>query len=116
MFTKKNINDNSFVLTSILYRMSNIRERGVFIFRIGKAGLSGSVVEPDRPASPRETETGLSEVPDRCETTFDPCPQEADCEQYSIGFCCKCKEGYIGNGRQCIKLGKELINKIRNYN
>lgn len=86
-----------------LDRMSNIKEAGIFIFRIGKLGVSGGVIEPDRPSSSRESDVEPSDVMGRCETTFDPCPPEAHCEQYSTGFCCKCKEGFIGNGRQCIK-------------
>ncbi|KAM9857042.1 nidogen-1-like [Aulostomus maculatus] len=34
------------------------------------------------------------------------CSPSADCRDYSNGYCCHCKPGFYGNGRDCIAEGK----------
>ena len=33
------------------------------------------------------------------------CSVNADCVDHDGGFCCTCKDGYFGNGKNCLKIG-----------
>ena len=43
------------------------------------------------------------------------CSVNADCVDHDGGFCCTCKDGYFGNGKNCLKIGsyfKYILNSI----
>ncbi|KAA0710949.1 Nidogen-2 [Triplophysa tibetana] len=40
-----------------------------------------------------------------CERFQTHCSQNADCTDYSTGFCCHCNSGFYGNGRHCLPNG-----------
>lgn len=37
------------------------------------------------------------------------CHAEATCKQYSDGGCCRCKSGFYGNGKECLRAGNTTI-------
>ncbi|CAL9688125.1 unnamed protein product [Knipowitschia caucasica] len=41
-----------------------------------------------------------------CANNRDKCSQFADCRDYSGGYCCHCRDGFYGNGIQCVAEGK----------
>lgn len=41
-----------------------------------------------------------------CSSNSHKCSVFADCRDYSSGFCCHCKPGYYGNGKDCVAEGK----------
>lgn len=47
-----------------------------------------------------------------CERFQTHCSQNADCTDYSAGFCCHCNSGFYGNGRHCLPNGKCLCTKM----
>ncbi|KAK1886793.1 Nidogen-1 [Dissostichus eleginoides] len=41
-----------------------------------------------------------------CAHNQQKCSAFADCRDYSQGYCCQCKPGYYGNGKDCVAEGK----------
>ncbi|KAM4603908.1 nidogen-1-like [Polymixia lowei] len=41
-----------------------------------------------------------------CATNRQKCSAFADCRDYSNGYCCHCRPGYYGNGKDCVAEGK----------
>ncbi|MFT7807036.1 nidogen-1 [Arapaima gigas] len=41
-----------------------------------------------------------------CATTRHGCSSFADCRDYSGGYCCRCRPGFYGNGKDCVAEGK----------
>uniref|UniRef100_A0AAR2J865 Nidogen 1a n=1 Tax=Pygocentrus nattereri TaxID=42514 RepID=A0AAR2J865_PYGNA len=41
-----------------------------------------------------------------CANSRQECSSFADCQDYATGFCCHCRPGFYGNGKQCIAEGK----------
>lgn len=41
-----------------------------------------------------------------CSSGTHACSVFADCRDYSTGYCCHCKPGYYGNGKDCVAEGK----------
>ncbi|XP_016359718.1 nidogen-1-like [Sinocyclocheilus anshuiensis] len=41
-----------------------------------------------------------------CSSNKHKCSVFADCRDYADGFCCHCKPGYYGNGKDCVAEGK----------
>ncbi|TRY83859.1 hypothetical protein DNTS_030091 [Danionella cerebrum] len=41
-----------------------------------------------------------------CSSNQHKCSVFADCRDYTNGFCCHCKPGYYGNGKDCVAEGK----------
>uniref|UniRef100_A0A8C7RS93 Nidogen 2 n=1 Tax=Oncorhynchus mykiss TaxID=8022 RepID=A0A8C7RS93_ONCMY len=46
-----------------------------------------------------------SETKETCARFQQQCSQNADCTDYSSGFCCHCRSGFYGNGRHCLPDG-----------
>lgn len=42
-----------------------------------------------------------------CANNWQKCSSFADCRDYSGGYCCHCRPGYYGDGRDCVAEGKE---------
>uniref|UniRef100_A0AAY4CPH5 Nidogen 1a n=1 Tax=Denticeps clupeoides TaxID=299321 RepID=A0AAY4CPH5_9TELE len=40
-----------------------------------------------------------------CSNNRDKCSTFADCRDYASGYCCHCRPGFFGNGKQCISEG-----------
>ncbi|XP_041921911.1 nidogen-1 isoform X1 [Alosa sapidissima] len=43
---------------------------------------------------------------DTCENNRQKCSPFADCKDHASGYCCHCRPGYFGNGKQCVSQGK----------
>ncbi|KAI5616618.1 nidogen-1 isoform X1, partial [Silurus asotus] len=43
---------------------------------------------------------------EKCTNNRHKCSRFADCRDYNTGYCCHCKEGYYGNGNDCVAAGK----------
>ncbi|XP_063054021.1 nidogen-1-like [Engraulis encrasicolus] len=41
-----------------------------------------------------------------CANNWQKCSSFADCRDYSDGYCCHCRSGYYGDGRDCVAEGK----------
>lgn len=41
-----------------------------------------------------------------CSSNKHKCSAFADCRDYANGYCCHCKPGYYGNGKDCIAEGE----------
>ncbi|XP_043107714.1 LOW QUALITY PROTEIN: nidogen-1-like [Puntigrus tetrazona] len=41
-----------------------------------------------------------------CSSNKHKCSVFADCRDYAAGYCCRCKPGYYGNGKDCVAEGK----------
>ncbi|XP_047459404.1 nidogen-1 [Mugil cephalus] len=41
-----------------------------------------------------------------CANNRNKCSQFADCKDYPGGYCCHCRPGFYGNGKQCVAEGK----------
>ncbi|KAL2083319.1 hypothetical protein ACEWY4_021092 [Coilia grayii] len=41
-----------------------------------------------------------------CENHREKCSPFADCTDHASGYCCHCRAGYYGNGKQCVPEGK----------
>uniref|UniRef100_A0A4W5P9J2 Nidogen 2 n=1 Tax=Hucho hucho TaxID=62062 RepID=A0A4W5P9J2_9TELE len=46
-----------------------------------------------------------TETKETCARFQQQCSQNADCTDYSSGFCCHCRSGFYGNGRHCLPDG-----------
>lgn len=82
-----------------LSETSNYGQPGRWLYRVGKLEEGESVEEPDNvthqeePAQARTCAAG-----GRLQ-----CHSSATCEDTRDGFCCKCKDGFYGNGYSCIR-------------
>lgn len=82
-----------------LSETSNFGQPGRWLYRVGKLAEDESIVEPDN--APRQEEIV---TPSSCSGGGRlQCHSMATCEDVQDGFCCKCKDGYYGNGYSCIK-------------
>lgn len=82
-----------------LSETSNYGQPGRWLYRVGKLAEGESVEEPDNVPQEEETSQPLS-----CASGGRlQCHSMATCEDTQDGFCCKCKDGYYGNGYSCIK-------------
>ncbi|XP_056266669.1 nidogen-1-like isoform X1 [Pseudoliparis swirei] len=41
-----------------------------------------------------------------CASNWNKCSSFADCRDYSKGYCCHCRPGFYGNGKNCVAEGK----------
>lgn len=84
-----------------LTETSNYGQNGRWIYRVGKLADDKNVEQPDNLRIPEQTHTATS-----CSSGGRlQCHSSATCEDLvgKPGFCCKCREGYYGNGLSCIK-------------
>ncbi|ELT91752.1 hypothetical protein CAPTEDRAFT_173985 [Capitella teleta] len=80
-----------------LVSWTNTGQAGLWIFRIGQT--QGGDIE-----SPGEQEGQGMEKPTTCADGGDrTCHSSARCEDFENGFCCRCQEPAIGNGKNCVK-------------
>ena len=78
---------------------SNSNEAGVWLFKIGPLGENEPVGEPEvRVGNLLDPYTAPS-----CEKGGHmTCHSSSTCENVNDGFCCKCIEGWYGDGRSCL--------------
>ncbi|CAG9113923.1 unnamed protein product [Plutella xylostella] len=80
---------------------SNVHEPGKYVFRVGEIQPEGNIAAPDN----------YNQYDLEAEDEYKTCAQsgasmchfEARCVDYQAGICCKCNEGFYGNGKSCIK-------------
>ncbi|KAG4067397.1 hypothetical protein HA402_011951, partial [Bradysia odoriphaga] len=84
-----------------LSELTNCGDPGSWLFRIGPLGVepNSNVQEPDY-GSINESEVG---VPTCASLGRLKCHSSATCVDTSKGFCCKCNNGFYGNGYSCLK-------------
>ncbi|KAI1284954.1 Nidogen-1 [Halotydeus destructor] len=78
-------------------KMSNTVQRtpGIWLFRTGLLNPGENVeAAMEKRIVPPEQET--------CTSAENPCPPTSECTNYAVGFCCKCGEGFTGNGISCL--------------
>lgn len=46
---------------------------------------------------------------EKCVDNKHKCSVFADCRDYSTGYCCHCRPGYYGNGKDCVPDGKKTL-------
>lgn len=81
-------------------QLSNVGIPGAWLFRVGHLQFEESIEEPDQVRS-AEPETF---APKSCANGGNlKCHISAMCTDTASGFCCKCKNGFYGNGFSCIK-------------
>lgn len=81
-----------------LSETSNAGQPGRWLYRVGKLAEGASVEEPDNVSHQEEPSQALT-----CASGGRlQCHSSATCEDTQDGFCCKCKDGYYGNGNSCI--------------
>lgn len=77
---------------------SNINTPGVWLYRVGFLDYNADVEQPNNPAIKVTIQT-----PYNCrDGLWKECHSDATCIDTREGFCCKCNEGFYGNGRSCI--------------
>lgn len=82
-----------------LSETSNFGQPGRWLYRVGKFEEGENIEEPDNVQKQDENLT-----PTSCSSGGRlQCHSQATCEDNRLGFCCKCKDGYYGNGYNCIK-------------
>lgn len=82
-----------------LSETSNYGQPGRWLYRVGKLEEGENVEEPDNVSQQEETSQ-----PTNCAGGGRlQCHSMATCDDTQDGFCCKCKEGFYGNGYSCIK-------------
>lgn len=47
-----------------------------------------------------------------CASNRHKCPSSAECRDYKTGYCCHCKPGFYGNGKECIADGTLIFSMI----
>lgn len=78
---------------------SNINIPGVWLFRVGPLTYNEDIQTPNNIDT-----TLITPLPQSCsEGLYQKCHSSAECIDKSFGFCCRCKDGYYGNGHSCIK-------------
>lgn len=81
-----------------LTETSNYGHPGRWLYRVGKLSDGENVEEPDNVAQVEESAQPLT-----CASGGRlQCHSSAICEDLREGFCCKCKDGFYGNGHSCI--------------
>ncbi|KAI2658943.1 Nidogen-1 [Labeo rohita] len=79
-------------------------------------------VQPRRPQTPLQQQPQIPQVViidedelnvdvfsynyETCSSNKHKCSVFADCRDYANGYCCHCKPGYYGNGKDCVAEGK----------
>lgn len=82
-----------------LSETSNYGQAGRWLYRVGRLAEGESVEEPDNVPHHEENLQPLT-----CASGGRlQCHSSATCEDTQDGFCCKCKDGFYGNGYSCIK-------------
>ncbi|KAL4705359.1 hypothetical protein ACJJTC_006845 [Scirpophaga incertulas] len=80
---------------------SNTHEPGKYVFRVGNISYDGNVAVPDQY---NQNEVEVEEESKTCaQSGLSVCHIQARCVDYQAGICCKCNEGFYGNGKSCIK-------------
>lgn len=70
---------------------------GKWLYRVGPLGYEENIVEPESVAHHQESEQ-------TCATNGRmKCHVRSTCTDEPEGFCCACREGYYGNGYNCLK-------------
>lgn len=77
---------------------SNNGEAGTWLFKVGPLEIDGNVKEPNL-----VDEEALREPRTCAEGGHFKCHSAASCTDTRSGFCCTCKNGYYGNGFNCVK-------------
>lgn len=78
---------------------SNYGQNGRWLYRVGKLSEGENVEEPDNTQQIEETAQPLT-----CASGGRlQCHSSATCQDVQDGFCCKCKDGFYGNGLSCIR-------------
>lgn len=81
-----------------LSETSNYGQPGRWLYRVGKLSEGENVEEPDNVLQDEEEAKPLT-----CASGGRlQCHSAATCEDNQDGFCCKCKDGFYGNGNSCI--------------
>lgn len=81
-------------------QLSNVGIPGAWLFRVGHLQVEDSIEEPDQV---RSAEPEIL-APKTCANGGSlKCHISAVCTDTTSGFCCKCKNGFYGNGFSCIK-------------
>ncbi|PAV58921.1 hypothetical protein WR25_10468 [Diploscapter pachys] len=57
------------------------------------------------PPAMKQTKSGIHFPENVCESEANDCNENAECESYKTGHCCRCSEGWTGNGHTCIVKG-----------
>lgn len=83
-----------------IHRISNVGDRGLWMFHIGRTLPNGNVQVPDLNLG----EAAITiNSPQSCAVGAAFCHRHAQCVDYSPGFCCNCVDGYYGNGKNCLQ-------------
>lgn len=83
------------------FRWSNIHEPGKYVFRVGNISYEGNIAVPDQYD---QNEVEVEEESKTCaQSGPSVCHIQARCVDYQAGICCKCIDGFYGNGKSCIK-------------
>jgi nidogen (entactin) len=85
----------------IPFRWTNAHEPGKYIFRVGNISYDNNIAVPDQY---NQNEVEVEEESKTCaQSALSVCHIQARCVDYQAGICCKCNDGFYGNGRSCIK-------------
>lgn len=83
-----------------LNQLSNVGVPGLWLYRVGHLQYEDSIEEPDKV----HVSELVQSLPRTCGSGGRlKCNINAVCTDTSTGFCCKCKNGFYGNGFNCIK-------------
>lgn len=89
--------------------MSNAKKGGVWLFHIGRPfGSEGNVMPADLDSSGGSEDRQDEHSRATCADTLLPCPPHSTCVDLTDrhGFCCTCRDGYFGNGQNCVEKSK----------
>uniref|UniRef100_T1JGD6 Nidogen n=1 Tax=Strigamia maritima TaxID=126957 RepID=T1JGD6_STRMM len=88
-----------------IHKISNIGDKGFWLFHIGTNGLVGNLNTADLNIG----ESAISsQVPQTCSIGTSFCHINAKCTDYNPGYCCECDDGFYGNGKNCLKREEPL--------
>lgn len=82
-----------------LSETSNYGEQGFWWFLVGPLDVDSNIVQPNDQVDETEKEN----VKQTCETHGTRCHVNAVCSDNELGFCCKCRDTFYGNGYHCLK-------------